>query len=888
MMFKQKRMHVLIGYAIGVGVFATASTLVMAQEKIERVEITGSAIKRSIAAETALPVTIIDVKALRESGVTSVEEAMNTLASNQTSLGSSQAIGAGTGGKAAANLRGLGSNKTLVLLNGRRLASFAFDSASVDLNAIPLAAVERIEVLRDGASAIYGTDAIGGVINFITKRNFDTGEVAFELTLPREDGGGESRWSLAKGFGNLDRDGYNFWASVDSKRQDAVAAVERKFANTGVRLDKGMSLTSSTTFPGNFVQTQAATTISGNPTRAAGCAPPFSLPLAATTCRFDYAAMIDIVAPTETQTLMARGNFKLGSSLAAIEVLHSDNRNVARVAPDPVTGITMTPASPFFPTTYPGIDPATNITAGWRMMPAGRRTNEAITSSDRVVATLAGSWTAWDYNAGLFWTQSKARDGSIDGYVNAGAIKAGVLAGTLNPFGAPTAAQQTLIDAAKMIGTAATAKGSTSGADFRVSGEVFNLPGGKIGVSAGIEARNEKYRNDTDDAFVMAVPSMGRDAYHASGSRDVRALTLEAALPITKQFELNLAARRDNYSDFGSTTNPKIGFKFQPFKVFMLRGSANEGFRAPTLDELHGPQSITFSANAYDDPVLCPGGVVNVAAGGVAPRDCGMQVQAQLGGNPALKPETSKTRTLGIVLQPTSDMQFSLDYWNIDMAQQIAAFPETAVMADPVKYASRILRCNTLSAAVQANLTACQGGYANGPGIGYIVTLSDNLGAVKTNGFDLGASYAFKTDRFGRFALTYSGTRVNSYKYQNSPDDPMKENVGIYQDASPVFRWQHVIGVNHTMANWSTQLIIRNKSGYTDQDPANSVSSYTLTDLLATYSGFKGLTLTAGIKNLLNVDPPFSNQGNTFQVGYDPRFTDAIGRAVFLRGSYSF
>jgi len=265
-----------------------------------------------------------------------------------------------------------------------------------------------------------------------------------------------------------------------------------------------------------------------------------------------------------------------------------------------------------------------------------------------------------------------------------------------------------------------------------------------------------------------------------------------------------------------------------------------------------------------------------------------MQVQAQLGGNPALKPETSKTRTLGIVLQPTSDMQFSLDYWNIDMAQQIAAFPETAVMADPVKYASRILRCNTLSAAVQANLTACQGGYANGPGIGYIVTLSDNLGAVKTNGFDLGASYAFKTDRFGRFALTYSGTRVNSYKYQNSPDDPMKENVGIYQDASPVFRWQHVIGVNHTMANWSTQLIIRNKSGYTDQDPANSVSSYTLTDLLATYSGFKGLTLTAGIKNLLNVDPPFSNQGNTFQVGYDPRFTDAIGRAVFLRGSYSF
>lgn len=884
MIFKQKRIHVLVGYAIGVGALALSASTVMAQQAIERIEVTGSAIKRSIANETSLPVTIIDTKALREAGVTSVEEAMTALASNQSSMGSNQSIGSATGGKAAANLRGLGSSKTLVLLNGRRLASFAFDSASVDLNAIPLAAVDRIEVLRDGASAIYGTDAIGGVINFITKRNFDAGEVAFEMVNPSKDGGNETRVTFTKGFGNLDKDGYNFWVSLDKRNQDEVKAVQRDFAKTGVNLAKGLNLTSGTSFPGNFTQGALA----GNLTRAAGCVPPYSLPLAATTCRFDYTAMIDIVAPTETQTAMARGNFKVGQSTASVELLHAENTNISRVAPDPVTGITMSPASPYYPKTYPGIDATKNVTVGWRMVPAGQRENTAETSSDRVVATLTGSWSNWDYDAGAFWTQSKAKDGGSDGYVNAAAIKAGVLAGTLNPFGDPTAAQAAIINGAKMIGTAASAKGNTSGVDFRVSGEVFELPGGKIGVSAGVEARNEKYRNDTVDAYVNAVPSMGRAPYHAGGSRDVKSLTLEAALPITKQFELSLAARSDDYSDFGTTTNPKVGFKFQPLQSFLLRGSYNKGFHAPTLDDLYGPQAISFSANAYNDPVLCPGGKVDATKGGIASRDCGMQVQVQNGGNPKLKPETSKTNSLGMVFQPSKDLQMSVDYWKIDLTNQIAAFPEQSIMADPVKYAGRIIRCPAIPASVQDTLTACQAGYANGPAIGYIVALSDNLGKVQTNGFDLGASYVFNVESVGRFNLTYNGTRVNSYKYQNSPDDPLKENVGIYQDSSPVFRWQHVIGVNHTLANWSTQLTVRNKSGYIDQDPSNSVKAYTLTDLTTTYNGIKGVTVTAGIKNLFDVDPPFSNQGTTFQKGYDPRYTDPLGRSIFVRGSYKF
>jgi len=324
----------------------------------------------------------------------------------------------------------------------------------------------------------------------------------------------------------------------------------------------------------------------------------------------------------------------------------------------------------------------------------------------------------------------------------------------------------------------------------------------------------------------------------------------------------------------------------------MFRGSANSGFRAPTLDDLYGPQSVTFTANSYDDPVLCPGGVVNTAAGGVAPRDCGQQLQARIGGNPKLKPETSVTSSLGIVLQPIKDLTMSVDYWRIALKDQISAFPETAVLADPVKYASRIVRCSTLSIAMQDTLTACQAGYNNGPGIGLIETLSDNLGAVNTNGFDLAAAYGFKTAGMGSFTLSYNGTMVNSYEYQNSPADPFKQNVSVYQDVSPVFKWQHVIGVNNKVGAWSTQLTLTNKSGYKDQDVGQSVigdvASYTLTNLSATYSGIKGLSMTVGVKNLFDVAPPLSVQATTFQKGYDPRYTDAIGRALFLRGSYKF
>lgn len=886
-----KRKHIAVAVINAIAVMAVSGTAYAQSgepQKVERVEITGSNIKRSISDESALPITILNAKDLREAGVTSAEGVIQRIASSQSTLGSSQVIGSGTQGKSNANIRGLGANKTLVLLNGRRIAAFAFDSASVDLNAIPFAAIERIEVLRDGASAIYGTDAIGGVINFITRSDYQGGSISGEYTSPQHKGGVDKRATVSGGFGDLNKDNYNLFAVLDYRQAGKISAIDRAFAATGVIPEKGVSLTSGTSFPANFTQGNFA----GNPSRAAGCAPPASLPLRSTTCRYDYTSAIDLQPDVEQKTFMTRGSINLGAGhKASLEYYRAETETISRVAPDPVTGLVMTPSSPFFPRTYAGIDPTRNITVSWRMVPGGQRESTSNTLGQRAVADLSGVVAGWDYRSGLFWTESSGDDAVTNGYVNKSRIQAGITSGVLNPFGAPTQAGADFIEAAKAKGISQTAKGNTKGVDLRASRELFSLAGGAAAVSFGGEYRKESYRNDTVDEIVLNVPSLGRDAYHVSGDRNVAAISAEMILPVSKALEVQLAARYDRYSDFGSTFNPKIGFLFKPVANIFARGSYNTGFRAPALDEIYGPQSVSFTADAYNDPLLCPGG--KVAAGGVETRDCGQQAQIKTGGNRALKPEKSTTFTFGVGFEPAKGVVLTADYWNIKLKNQIAGFPEQAIFSDPVTYGSRYFRCKQLSASVQATLDRCQNEFANSNAIGYVLALNDNLGGIKTDGVDISAAYAFAMGTTGNFNLSLNSTWVHTYDYQRTPTDAFVPNVGRYTDSSPVFRWQHVLGLGWNRGALAAQLNIRHKTGYTDQNQVdaaylNEVKAYTLVDISGTWSGMKNLAVTLGVKNLFDTKPPFSNQGTVFQKGYDPRFADAVGRAYMLRAAYNF
>lgn len=891
--------HQLRRVCIATAIAAASIGAAQAQSatQLERIEITGSAIKRSIADEGALPISIIKAEELRQSGVTSVEQIIDLLASSQSSSTGSNSIGSSTGGAAYANLRGLGTNKTLVLLNGRRMTAFAFGATAVDLNSIPFAVIDRVEVLRDGASAVYGTDAIGGVINFITKTSYRGGQVVVEATRPSEDGGKKEGASVTVGFGDLEKDRVNFWASYDKRRQDRVRALDRDFSKTGIIRERGVAGSSGTTFPGNFTQGTGG----GNPS-APGCQAPLSVanPTNAANCIFDFSSTIDIIPDVDQETLAGRFTFKLNENHQfSLEGTQTTNDNTSRVAPDPVTGITMQPSNPFFPRTTPGINLTQPISVGWRMVPAGPRTNGAHSEAQRLVADLSGVILGWDYKLGALYSRSTANDAAVDGYVNAPFVRAQVAAGNLNPFGEATPAQLAIIQQAKRAGVFANALGTTKSVDARVSKEIFDLPGGPAAVAIGAEFRKEFYKSDTNDAVVLAIPSAGRSPNHVGGERDVKAIGVELLLPVHKMVEVQLALRTDDYSDAGRTTNPKIGLRFQPMKELAIRSSYNTGFRAPALDDLYAPLAVTFTAGAKNDPLLCDAqGKPITSAGGIASRDCGQQPQVQNGGNANLKPEKSKTFTLGAVFEPMKALTLSVDYWNIKLRDQIDVLPVDSMLANATRYADRIIRCNQLPAAEQVNLQRCGGLWANSPAIGYLITHNENIGRVKTDGLDLSAAYSQSLGGFGNLSLGYDATYVHRYDYQTSPADAFKTRLGVYNDGSVVFRWKHNVSAAWAMNNWGARLAIRHQSGYRDQnDPTTvvggpsfygNVDSYTLVDLSGTYKFSKATSLTLGVKNLFDTDPPFSNQSSRSQRGYDPRYSDPLGRAFFVRAAYGF
>jgi iron complex outermembrane receptor protein len=868
-----------------------------------RVDVTGTNIRR-VEGETALPVTVIRAEDLSRQGITTAEQVLSILPTNQSLVGVSQGVGLTTGNAAQANLRGLGENKTLVLLNGRRLANHAFsgNEGAVDLNAIPLSAIDRIEVLRDGASAIYGTDAIGGVINFILRRDYQGVEVAGEYQYPEEGGGETFRANLTAGWGSLDKDGWNVFATIDYRKQDVLRAIDRDFAATGF-IPGQPDRDSGTGFPANV--SQQPTTgpfVSSNPFLP-GCRPEVgSLNRNTGVCRFDFVRYIDIIPENEQLTFLGKASFRfLKNHTASIEYLHAKNEATNRVAPTPVTGLTLPANSPYFPgrgstPAVAGLDPTLPVGVNWRTLQAGTRDDDPEATAERAIAQVEGPiGGSWDYQVALTWNRNKSSSDFTNGYVRGNLIQQGVSGQVpgqpglfLNPFNDPTPTEQAYLDSVKVLGRVIDAEGEVKSIDGRVTGEVFKLPAGPLAVALGAEYREEDYFFDLNEANVRQALSSGLElATDVSGSRDVTALFAEANIPIVKGLELGLALRYDDYSDFGSTTNPKVSVRWQPVQQFLMRGSWNKGFRAPTLYELFQPEQITFTADAYNDPLLCPGG--NPVAGANPARDCNQQFRARLAGDRNLEPEKSETYTVGFVWEPTPVFSFGVDYWNIKLKNQVNVLGEQTIFGDPVRYADRFFRCGAIDPATAAAIPDCfVAGTLDPRALAYINQPNTNLGDIETAGYDFTFSIRPPVTEWGRFAFQYDGTYVDYYDYQRERGGEFVHNVGIYEDASPVFRYQHVAQFTWSRGPWGFLLVNRHKSGYVDQSHARRVGTYSIYDASLSYTGIKNLTVTAGVRNVFDRDPPFTDQGTTFQYGYDPRFTDPLGRTWWARVAYAF
>ncbi|QYF94239.1 TonB-dependent receptor [Massilia sp. PAMC28688] len=888
----EKRLNLALRtlFAGGAALGATFMALpAIAQQETEpamqRVEITGSSIRR-LAAQSALPITSLRADDFAKQGLATAQEVLATIPMNQTSTGASQSVGAGTGGRTTADLRGLGGDTTLVLLNGRRLANHPFFADTVDLNIIPVAALDRVEVLRDGASAIYGTDAIGGVVNFITKRSYRGMAATVEAFVPQASGGGdEQRVNVVGGWGDLATDGWNLLAVADYHRQSALRSVDRPFSSTGVRPGRGVSQTSGTPFPANFFAAPLNDDdpgISGNPGFFTGCAPPASVPSTTNqTCRFDFTRYIDNIPLTTQHSFLGRLTRKFGGNhTGSVEYMHSRSINESRVAPPPLAGIglTMTASGPFYPGA--GITPAFPGLAGqdldisWRPLVTGQRIQEDTSLSDRLLASMEGMIGNWDYSSALSYSVGRARSDFTGGYVIDQRIIDGVASGLLNPFGEQTAAGQTWLQNSLLLGEFLKGKINSSAIDFKASRDIRQMAGGPLGFAIGAEVRHDKATYTVDRALASQASSSGyADALDQRGSRTIRAIFTEFNVPIIKDLEVNLAGRYDYYTDVGGNFNPKVAVRWQMSPRVLLRGSYNEGFRAPTLYDINGPQTVTNTAQPFDDPVLCPGGTP--VPGANPSLACDQQQNIREGGNPNVQPETSRTYSAGIVLEPMRNVTASADFWDIRLKDQINAIAEQTLFENYQRY-QHLFFYN-----------------AAGTRLDYVLSETSNLGEVRTRGVDLSLLWRIPRNQFGNMSLAVDGTYVDKYDYQNERNGPFTENAGRYADERPVFRWRHNATLAWNMAPYTLTLANRYMSGYDDQNnvaPAfeQRVDPYSTWSLAGTYTGNRSMELTLGVKNLFDEDPPYTNQGTTFQQGYDPRYTDPLGRTFYIRATYKF
>ncbi len=272
---------------------------------------------RRAAGETALPITTLNIEELQRAGVTTAEQAVQFITENQSAVVSSGSVGASNGATSYADLRGLGPQRTLVLLNGQRVVNNPYEGRAVDLNTLPTVAIERIEVLRDGASAIYGTDAIAGVINIITRKEFQGISVAADGKWPQGGGGDSYGANIVGGYGSLATDGWNVYGGFSYQKQKVLNATDRDYASTGVIPSKGMAKSSGTTFPATWFQFDPNTgdlNATANPSAAAGCAPPTSFLNSSGACRYNYAGQVDLVPEQELWSFLARGSLALGKN----------------------------------------------------------------------------------------------------------------------------------------------------------------------------------------------------------------------------------------------------------------------------------------------------------------------------------------------------------------------------------------------------------------------------------------------------------------------------------------------------------------------------------------------------------------------------------------------
>ncbi|MBR7800399.1 TonB-dependent receptor [Undibacterium fentianense] len=881
---------------------AMAQTVVETKP-ISRVEITGSAIKR-VDSESALPVQLITREEIQKTGVTTAAELLSKVAANVGGLsdGISINVGGDQRGFNSANLRGLGTSSTLILLNGRRMANFASpgDDAGVDLNNIPAAAIERVEILLDGASALYGTDAIGGVINFITRKDYQGMEVNMHAGRTQEGGAEKRTFTLAGGVGDLNKDGYNLFAVVDQQHTGSLFTSQRKFIGDLKIPERLGHLLSSYTDPANIRLTSAQRDylqeqgfkINGKVIEnrlinfsVPNCKPAANLYLPAGTggaeaCTYDYMGDTELYPKSDKTSLLSRAAFQLSPDHQLYaEASWSKAKTYYVGSSARVTGDIDFKLIPQLANT--GLDNVTDddvpgeITLRMRLKEAGNRTSELTSEAQRFVVGMNGVLAGWDYDFGINQSVNTVRDRDTHGYVLYNELMDGIRRGLINPFGPSGTAGLNLLNSIQVNEEVRHARGTMTSVDFKAARPLMRLDGGDLSIAVGAEWRRE--RSVFTPSVLLMSDNINNDFAPEGGkatadSRHVEGIYTELLAPLTKQWEAQLSLRHDRYQGVGGASSPKLGLRFQPDKNLLFRASVGSGFRAPSMSDLYRPTQYSSTAT-LPDPVYCADNDNDLSV-------CADNWNTRRYSNANLKPERSRQYTIGAIFEPSRDWTFSLDYWNIKRSDLISEIGDDIILGNLAKYGNLVHRD--------------EDGY-----IDYIELRKENRGSQIANGLDLAIEmHGIKTS-WGKISARMLGTYMLNSKLQTNPGDAYVSNLGKFVTEGVVQRWRHRLSLGWEYGPVEVTLGNTYYSGYDDQNSAiniddgsvvaaNRVKAYSLWDMSASYAVNKNLSLRAGVQNLLNTAPPYSNQANFFISGYDPSYTDPRGRFFYVSAQYVF
>ncbi len=847
---------------VGTMPLATAQQGTAAQASDQRIELTGSRLRRT-ETEGALPVTVIDRAAIEATGQTSVAELMREV--TFASFGNTKPqSGSSAQALSDIDLRGLGSNRTLVLVDGRRVSKAPFSGSSQDLNAVPLAAVERIEILSDGASAVYGSDAIGGVVNIITRKNFNGVQINYGEGNPKIVGGDTKEFSA-------------LWGASSSKGRVFAGVSSNSRAMIYTRNQQGGDVLGVSSFGNNYYR---ASTTTGASTGGGTAVPGFACNSndfyftnpgqPGNLCSFNFNATAANEAAIGNRSIFAKGDFNINDDWSVYTSASVSNvDSFGRYAATPVNVFLAPTSAPYLSITAatPGLAAASprGLWLRHRMAAAGPRDSSTeATVSSGLLGVKGRLFNKVEVDFGVRNERYKYVELGQN-YIVRPLLESAITAGRyniFNPFGnsadvlnsvKSTISRNDLWDQREMYGMA--------------SMDLFKVGNRTATGLIGLESRKEFYSDQYDPQSEAGIIE-GSAGNSAAGSRKVNSQFFELSIPAMKNMEVSFAGRRDSYSDSGSAFSPKGAIRWQPVKNATVRASIGKGFRAPTLDIL--TQKPAFSADSITDLRTCRAfgrtaaqcgdangdGIVD----GVQPQ---IQVDATVISNPGLQAETSKQSSFGLVVDATNWLSVSADYYRIHIDGRIASISSQTIInrtanpaLGPVPAAFRVVR---------------------DPVTGQITNVTRgaiNEGTLDTDGIDLNARTNFKFSQ-SRLQQQLLVSMVRDYSIDGG------DNLVGTQGAP---KWRMNFANTYTIGRFSTFLAVNRIAGQSVQT-SQPTSAYTTLTGSVSYNAATKTRLTVGAVNLTNKFPQLiSYEGRPWNFN----LYDGLGRQVYFRVQQTF